>query len=82
MHVAPPKREFPPIFAIFHYFTLFTPSPGYPYLTRGFIFMLFIIRDILVPSPEPPSTLRKPQMSLNAKFGQKWPDIDAIKGRA
>ena len=78
----PPNANFLLFFAIFHYFTLFTPSPGPPYLTRGFVFMLCIYMHLLVPSPELPSTLRKPQMSLNANFGQKWPDIDAIKGRA
>ena len=78
----PKNAKFPPIFAIFHYFSLFTPSPGPPYLARGFVFMLCIYMHLLIPSSELPSTLRKPQMSLNANFGQKWPDIDVIKGRA
>ncbi|SJL12753.1 uncharacterized protein ARMOST_16185 [Armillaria ostoyae] len=40
------------------------------------------ILHILVPSPDPPSSLRKLQMSQNADFDRKWPDIDAINGRA
>ena len=68
--------------AIFYYFTLFTHSPGPPYLTRGFAFMLFMFINILVPSPDPPSSLRKPQMSQNADFVRKWPDIDGINAMA
>ncbi len=37
---------------------------------------------ILVPSPDPPSSLRKPQMSQNADFVWKWPDIDGINAMA
>ncbi len=44
--------------------------------------MLFMFMHILVPSPDPPSSLRKPQMSQNADFVRKWPDIDGINAMA
>ncbi|SJL03659.1 uncharacterized protein ARMOST_07016 [Armillaria ostoyae] len=34
---------------------------------------------ILVPSSDPPSSLRKPQMSLNAYFDQKWQGTAAFE---
>ena len=74
----PQNANFLLFFAIFHYFTLFTPSPGPPYLTRGFYFMLFIFRHILVPSPGPYST-QKPFQSQNfPKMAWYWWLIPSI----
>ncbi len=43
MHVVPHNANFSVIFRYLHYFTYFIPSPGPPYLTRGFDFMLFMV---------------------------------------
>ncbi len=64
----PQNANFLLIFAIFYYFTPFTHSTGPSYLIRGFVFVLFIFRHILVPSSGPSSTHKPPQMQIFSLF--------------